>query len=124
MTFYIALKALHVGTALISVVLFAARLSLSVAGRQGWRNTPLRWLPHANDTILLSAAVGLCVMTGWLPLVHHWLTAKVLLLLGYIFAGRLALAPTASLRQKLRMGALAGLQVAGIFLLALFKPSL
>lgn len=123
MTFYLVLKTLHISTALISVVLFALRLGLSVANRQGWRRTPLRWLPHANDTILLSAAVGLCVLTGWLPLVHHWLTAKVLLLLGYIFAGKQALAVTASLRQKMFMGALAALQVAGIFLIALLKPS-
>jgi uncharacterized membrane protein SirB2 len=58
-----------------------------------------------------------------MPLVHHWLTAKVLLLSGYIIAGRLALASTASRRQKLLMGGLAGLQVGGIFLLAAFKPS-
>ncbi|MCK5874140.1 MAG: SirB2 family protein [Alcanivoracaceae bacterium] len=124
MTFYIALKTLHIGTALISVVLFAARWSLSLAGRQGWRATPLRWVPHANDSVLLSAAIGLCVVTGWLPLVHHWLTAKVLLLIGYILAGKLALAVSAGFRQKLCMGMLAGLQVGGIFLLAMFKPSL
>lgn len=124
MTFYLALKALHIGTALISVVLFAARWGLSLVGHQGWRVTPLRWLPHANDTILLSAAIGLCTVTGWLPMVHHWLTAKILLLLGYIFAGKLALAPSAGFRQKLGMGILAGLQVGGIFLLAIFKPSL
>jgi len=123
LTFYLALKALHIGTALISVVLFTLRLGLSVADRQGWRRTPLLWLPHANDTILLLAAVGLCALTGWLPLVHHWLTAKVLLLLGYIFAGKRALAVTASLRQKICMGALAALHVAGIFLIALLKPS-
>lgn len=124
MTFYLALKTLHIGTALISVVLFAARWTLSLAGHQRWRTTPLRWLPHANDTILLSAAIGLCVVTGWMPLVHHWLTAKVLLLLGYIVSGKLALAPTAGFRQKLCMGVLAALQVGGIFLLAMFKPSL
>jgi uncharacterized membrane protein SirB2 len=97
---------------------------LSLAGRQGWRATPLRWVPHANDSVLLSAAIGLCVVTGWLPLVHHWLTAKVLLLIGYILAGKLALAVSAGFRQKLCMGMLAGLQVGGIFLLAMFKPSL
>lgn len=123
MNLYLLLKTLHVSTALISVVLFSLRFALAYSGRSGWRRGILRWLPHANDTVLLSAAVGLCLITGWMPLTHHWLTAKLFLLLGYIIAGKAALAANSSRRRRLFAGALAALQIGLIFLLAVIKPT-
>ena len=51
----------------------------------------IRVLPHINDTVLLSAAVGLVLMSGQYPFVDAWLTAKVLGLTAYIILGSLAL---------------------------------
>lgn len=122
MSTYVILKHLHMTTAFITVVLFALRLLLDLVGRPGWRQTPLRWIPHANDTVLLVAAIGLVAVTPWMPLVHGWLTAKIVLLLGYIFAGVFALKTTLSTPVRVTAAILALVQVGAIFHLALAKP--
>ncbi|MBW0147386.1 SirB2 family protein [Marinobacter arenosus] len=124
MNAYLILKHLHVVTACITVALFSVRLLMDLVDRPGWRQTPLRWIPHANDTILLSAAIGLVIVTPWMPLVHGWLTGKIILLVGYIVAGAFALKLTLSKRARVVAAILALVQVAGIFHLALFKPAI
>ena len=91
MSSYLILKHLHVTTAYLTVVLFALRLLLDAVGKPDWRKTPLRWIPHVNDTILLAAAISLLFVTPWVPLVRGWLTAKIFLLIGYLIAGLFAL---------------------------------
>ena len=120
---YLILKYLHLVTACITVVLFSVRLLMDLVGRSGWRQTPLRWIPHANDTVLLIAAIGLVIVTPWMPLVHDWLTAKIVLLIGYIVAGVFALKLTLSKPARALAAILALVQVAAIFHLALFKPA-
>ncbi len=124
MSSYLLLKSIHMTAAYLTVALFGLRLGLDALGRPGWRQTPLRWLPHINDTVLLAAAVGLLLVTGWLPFVHHWLTAKVLLLLGYIVAGAFAMRPSLGLEVRLVAAVLALVQVMAIFHLAITKPLL
>jgi uncharacterized membrane protein SirB2 len=51
----------------------------------------MRVLPHINDTVLLTAALWLVLMSGQYPFVDNWLTAKVLGLTAYIILGSLAL---------------------------------
>lgn len=121
MSLYLLIKFAHVFCALTTVVLFTVRIGLDVVGRP-WRSSPLRWIPHANDTVLLAAAIGLCFITGWAPLVHHWLTVKVLLLVGYIIAGKLALDQCATPNQRVVATSVALALVAGIFFVALTKP--
>lgn len=121
MQWYPVLKHIHMTAAYLTVILFVLRLCLDAAGRPGWRSTPLRWVPHANDTILLSAAIGLLFVTGWMPFVHHWLTAKVLLLVGYIIAGAYAIKPKYGLQTRLIAAVLALVQVMLIFHLAISK---
>jgi uncharacterized membrane protein SirB2 len=120
-TLYVLIKALHVGAALVSVSLFALRFSLTLADRP-WRHTALRWLPHVNDTLLLAAAIWLCLLAGWSPLSHHWLTLKILLLLGYIGAGKRALSAKGTRRSQQRAGVLALSLISAIFAAALLKP--
>lgn len=122
MSAYLILKHLHVTTAYLTVVLFALRLLLDAVGRPGWRTTPLRWIPHANDTILLSAAIGLLFVTPWVPLVHGWLTAKIFLLIGYIIAGIFALKPSLGTPTRVEAAVIALGLVTGIFHLAINKP--
>lgn len=124
MIWYTLLKTIHITTACLTAALFTARLALDASGRPGWRATPLNWLPHLNDTALLAAAIGLVVVTGWMPFVHHWLTGKILLLAGYIVAGRFAIKPTYRLPVRLTAALLAFVQLAVIFWLALTKPVL
>lgn len=122
MQWYDILKHLHVTAAGLTALLFTVRLALDATGRPGWRSTPLRWLPHLNDTVLLIAAIGLLVVTGWMPFVHHWLTAKVILLVGYIVAGGYAIKPRFSRSTRISAAVLALIQLALIFWLALYKP--
>ncbi|EMP55208.1 hypothetical protein MSNKSG1_11193 [Marinobacter santoriniensis NKSG1] len=122
MSAYPILKAIHVSAAYITVVLFTLRLLLDAVGRPGWRQTPMRWIPHVNDTVLLTAAIGLVIVTPWMPFVHGWLTAKIFLLLGYIGAGVFALKTSAPFRVRAIAAVLAFLQVGAIFHLAMTKP--
>ncbi|MBS8241099.1 invasion protein [Marinobacter lipolyticus] len=122
MSAYLILKHLHMTTAYLTVVLLALRLLLDAVGKPDWRQTPLRWIPHANDTVLLAAAISLLFVTPWMPFVHGWLTAKVFLLIGYIVAGVFALKQTKSLPVRLVATVLALVQVMAIFHLAMTKP--
>jgi uncharacterized membrane protein SirB2 len=122
MSWYPVLKHIHVITACLTAALFGLRLALDASGRPGWRATPLKWLPHLNDTLLLAAAIGLLIVTGWMPLVHHWLTGKIILLVGYIIAGRYAIKPQYRRSTRIIGAALALIQLALIFWLALNKP--
>jgi uncharacterized membrane protein SirB2 len=108
--------------AYLTVVLFALRLLLDAVGKPDWRKTPLRWIPHANDTVLLVAAISLLFVTPWMPFVHGWLTAKIVLLVGYIVAGLFALKETQSLHVRLTASVLALVQIMAIFHLAIAKP--
>ncbi|WP_404364799.1 SirB2 family protein [Marinobacter sp.] len=123
MSSYLVLKTIHMGAAWLTVALFGLRLLMDAMGRPGWRNTPLRWIPHANDTLLLAAAIGLLFVTGWMPFVHHWLTAKVILLVGYIVAGIFALKPGLGLQTRLVASVLALVQIMAIFHLAITRPA-
>lgn len=122
MSGYLILKSVHMTAAYLTVVLFALRLLLDAVGKPNWRKTPLRWIPHANDTVLLVAAISLLFVTPWMPFVHGWLTAKIFLLVGYIVAGVFAMNETRSLQVRLIASVLALVQIMAIFHLALAKP--
>ncbi len=124
MTAYPILKHIHMTAAFLTVTLFALRLLLDAVGRPGWRQTPLRWIPHANDTVLLVAAIGLVVVTPWMPFVHGWLTLKVFLLVGYVIAGVFAMKESVSKPVRVIAALLALVQVSAIFHLAMSKPVL
>ena len=122
MSGYLILKSVHMAAAYLTVVLFALRLLLDAVGKPDWRKTPLRWIPHANDTVLLVAAVSLLFVTPWMPFVHGWLTAKIVLLVGYIAAGAVALKVTRSTSVRATAAVLALVQVLAIVHLAVAKP--
>ena len=85
------LKTVHIVCAALSVSGFALR------GYWMWRGSPLltaratRILPHFIDTALLVSAIALAVRIHQYPLVHGWLTAKLVALLAYIVLGAVAL---------------------------------
>lgn len=118
---YTILKHLHMTTAYLTVVLFSLRLLLDLVGKPGWRATPLRWIPHVNDTVLLVAAISLLFVTPWMPFVNDWLTWKVFLLIGYIVAGVFAIKPKFSVPARVVAAVVAYLQIGLIFHLAMSK---
>ena len=122
MTSYIILKHLHMTTAYLTITLFALRLLLDAVGRPGWRQTPLRFIPHINDTILLVAAIALVFVAGYASAMPGWLITKIVLLFGYIIAGVFALKTTVGKPARIVAAVLALVQVTAIFLLAMAKP--
>lgn len=88
---YTALKASHVGFAYLSILLFIIRFALFKFKPTLSSNKVLKILPHIIDTCLLVLAIWLCTMISQYPLTDHWLTAKVIGLIGYIVFGTLAI---------------------------------
>ncbi len=119
---YTILKHLHMTTAYLTITLFALRLLLDALGRPGWRQTPLRFIPHINDTILLVAAISLLFVAGYASAMPGWLIAKIVLLVGYIVAGVFALKVTLGKPVRISAAVLALIMVSAIFHLAMAKP--
>ncbi len=87
---YAHLRLLHISCASISITLFVLRGALQFAGVDWRRWRWLRIAPHVNDTVLLTAAIGLSLISHQYPLQQNWLSAKVIALLIYIALGHMA----------------------------------
>ncbi|KKO46766.1 invasion protein [Arsukibacterium ikkense] len=124
MEYYLPVKTLHMFCAYLSALLFVARLLLDMAAKPGWRQSPLRYVPHVNDTLLLTLAFTLVAIGPWQPFAHQWLGFKILLLLGYIGFGIGALKQRLAVPARTACALLALAQLAGIFYLARIKPLL
>ena len=124
MEYYIPMKHLHMLFAYLTAVLFTLRLVLDAIGKPGWRQTPLRFVPHINDTLLLLFALALLFVGPWQLFTHGWLGLKILLLLGYIAAGMIALKQSKPKAMRIGFAALALVLLAAIFHLATSKPLL
>lgn len=85
------LKAIHVGSALLSIAGFVLRGVWMLQGSPLLKARATRILPHVVDTLLLGSAIALALRISQYPFVHAWLTAKVLALLVYIVLGSIAL---------------------------------
>ena len=85
------LKAVHVGSAILSICGFVLRGVWMLQGSPLLKARATRILPHIVDTVLLVSAIALALRSAQYPFVHAWLTAKVLALLAYIVFGSIAL---------------------------------
>lgn len=88
---YLAIKHIHVTCVIISITGFLLRGVLMMAGSPMQRKRWLKWVPHANDAVLLTAAIALSVSSAQYPMVEPWLTAKIFGLIVYIILGSIAL---------------------------------
>jgi len=81
----------------------------------------LKVLPHVNDTVLLSCAIGMLIIIGLNPFTTPWLLAKIVALLVYILLGAICMRSlTGSRRQAVSF--VAAISVfAYIFLVGLSK---
>lgn len=84
-------KGIHMATVVVTLALFLLRCLWAFQSSPNLRHPVIRWLPHLNDTILLSAAIGSAWMLGQYPFVNSWLTAKVLGLVAYIVLAHITL---------------------------------
>ncbi len=85
------LKAIHVGSVILSGAGFFGRGILMLAGSPVLTRWWVKILPHIVDTVLLISAVFLALRIEQYPLTHGWLTAKVAGLVVYIGLGLVAL---------------------------------
>ena len=88
---YALLKAVHVGSAALSITGFAARGVLMLRQSPLLSSRFVRFAPHVVDTVLLASAVWLAWLTHQYPGAQPWLTAKLVALAIYIVLGTIAL---------------------------------
>jgi len=114
------LKYLHIGLALTSVSLFALRFIGRQQRAQFMRTRWIRVAPHLIDTLLLASGIGLAVLYRLSPLHTHWLLIKLVLVVGYIAAGFVAMKAQDS-RVRLCFAVVALCLVGGVVAMAVDK---
>jgi uncharacterized membrane protein SirB2 len=123
MTAYPLIKHAHLLFVGVSLLLFSYRALMSLAGKDWRRFRWLRLVPHINDTLLLLCGLTLAYWLRLSPMAHPWLGIKLLLLLGYILAGKWALSPNPfGFYRRLSFALLAWFQFAAMVWLAVNKP--
>lgn len=88
---YAILRLIHIGTVYITLGLFVTRGIWMLLDSPRLRERWVKVVPHLNDTLLLTAAVGMLIAGDLNPLVHPWLLVKIAGLLLYIYLGTMAL---------------------------------
>lgn len=101
MNTYLMLKHAHLTMIGLSVILFLLRAALMLSWPRALNARWLKVFPHVIDTLLLLSAIGLMIVLSQYPLTHHWLTAKVLGLVGYIGFGTIALKRGKTMKTRL-----------------------
>jgi uncharacterized membrane protein SirB2 len=111
---YHALRAVHIGCAILTITLFVARGLLMIAGSPLLHRRVTKVLPVLVDTTLLASAIALTMAIHQYPLATPWLTVKVVLLVVYIVLGSIAL--TYGRTRRTRIAAFAAALVTVAFL--------
>ena len=91
MTFYNLLKLGHIACVVISGSLFVYRYARLRMHPDQPLAKALKVLPHINDTVLLSCAIGMLSLIGLNPFTTPWLLAKIVALLVYIVLGAICM---------------------------------
>ena len=90
--FYLDVRTVHIGSALISGSLFLIRaLAFNLFGARWPLAPPLRYLGWTVDTVLLTAALMLMTIVRQYPVADAWLTVKMVAVVLYIVLGYFAL---------------------------------
>lgn len=108
----------HIGCVVASVLLLVLRFARGLAGEVPNAGV-LRWLPMAVDTLLIVAALTLCVLIQQFPFQQAWLTAKLLALLAYMGFGHASAGRDKSARTRVILFSLAILALIYAFSVAL-----
>ncbi|MCP3867464.1 MAG: SirB2 family protein [Gammaproteobacteria bacterium] len=120
MTYY-WIRQLHIATVVFTICFFALRFYWMLYHPGLVKKNSVRYLAQLNDTILLGAGISLAVMSHQYPFDAPWLTAKLIVLLVYIFLGVMALKVGKTRRARTVYGILALLSVGYIVTVALSR---
>lgn len=109
-------KHLHQTFMLLSVLLFVARLVLTMKASPLLHKKVWKIAPHVIDTLWIISAIVLCLMVQQYPFVTPWVTEKLLAFAMYIFMVifALKLAKTNLMRLIGGVGAISWLAYAGM----------
>lgn len=124
MSYYLALKHLHVACVALSGLGFCLRSLWMLAGSPLLQARWVKVAPHMVDTVLLGSALAMVFLSGQYPFVQGWLTAKVLGLVAYIGFGTMALKRARSKGSRIAFLILALATFAYIVSVALTKNPL
>jgi uncharacterized membrane protein SirB2 len=89
--YYPQIKGIHVAMVLLSGALFALRGGAVLAGARWPLAAPLRYFTWTVDTVLLTAALMLFTLLPGAVFANGWLGTKLVLLVGYVGLGTLAM---------------------------------
>lgn len=90
--YYVPIRAVHVGSVILSGTLFALRGLFVLATRTALAQRPLlRYLSYSIDTVLLVSAVLLVAILPWAMFSNGWLLVKLVLVAVYVLLGTFAL---------------------------------
>ena len=114
------IKSLHLFIIITSLVSFSGRFALSFLKPELLQHKFLKIAPHIIDSILLITGITLVFQGGWLEGAFGWIGSKLVLLVGYIIFGAIAMRSTDTTK---RWGAFiaALLCFVGIFVIAITK---
>lgn len=121
---YATLKMIHVGSVIISYLLFSLRGMWMMRSSATLQRRWVKFTPHIVDTVLLASAVALAIRIHQDPLHDSWLTAKVAGLLLYIGLGMMALKFGKTLRARISAWIAAQIVFLYIVLVAVTKNPL
>jgi|TARA_B110000914_G_scaffold211447_2_gene211527 uncharacterized membrane protein SirB2 len=88
---FILLKNIHMITVATTLVGFLVRAWWMLTDSKLLFAKPVKIFPHVNDTLLIGSALGAGYVSGQLPFVDSWLTAKLIGLVAYIVLSSFAL---------------------------------
>lgn len=122
MDLYAFVKNLHVACAVLSLFGFSLRGYWMLMGSSLLQHKISKVLPHVVDTVLLSSAILLVLLSRQYPFLVDWISIKIGLLLCYIVVGSLALKRGGSIKSRRYFFMLSLMIISGIFYVALTKP--
>lgn len=88
---YFFIKNLHIASVALSGCLFLLRGIWMLCDSAMLQRRWVKIIPHIVDTLLLTSAIIMMIMSGQYPFAQDWLTAKLLALFAYIGIGTVAL---------------------------------
>jgi uncharacterized membrane protein SirB2 len=119
---YLVLKHSHLLLAVVSISLFVYRFVLHLKASDKLQQKWLKIVPHIIDTFLLIFGVSMAVMASINPFQHHWLLAKLCLVVLYIVFGYIALKKATTTQGRIIAFSVAIMAVLSVVHLAMSKP--
>ena len=121
---YLYLREVHIACVILSGVGFFLRGCGRLTGAPWVMRRWAKTVPHLVDTVLLSSAIALAIISQQYPFEQPWLTAKLIGLLIYIGCGMVAFRFSQGQRQTLLFFVLALCAYAYIVSVALTRNPL